>query len=573
MAFVLVLSLMPMMPAKTVKADNPTPYFKAQMPARINWTAGGQAVYLLQAVRPDGTSAGLKYDWFLEGHGNTFDLQDPTWEQQKYNIPGGASISISTNDQYSTITFNNIDPDIDGYELFCIAHDDAQGSMVQSERTSIGITQDSFGQTRNYFALSPGVFNYKYSFNVKAEVSDWADGHKQIHMFSGTAENADYPLGCFDAAGINPATVTYLWYSVPSGSNDHTMWDSLLSTQGNVLYDMEGMQTSEEAWIPVRMTPGTDYYVCKMMYENQSGQTTEIYGPIIRVDWNSGTGEGYTQYTPPQPFVCGLSLQPASDPLVVEQGTSVNDLDFKTRFFIYDGLYGYSNMPSRFFYRDAAKNTPVTKLDEVGDITLEVIWGEYKENLNVKVVEKAASPTPTATSSPTPTPTATNSPTPTATNTPTPTTKPTNTPTPTKAPTNTPSPEPTKAEAATPTPEPTQEATPTPEPTQEATSTPEPTKEATPTTAPTDTPTPKPENTPTPTLAPTATSVPKDTPTPLPNQNDRNNLSVPLVVTLVIVIALFAGAIGVLSTMIFMKEKKGGQTPGEKKASGDENKD
>ena len=115
-----------------------------------------------------------------------------------------------------------------------------------------------------------------------------------------------------------------------------------------------------------------------------------------------------------------------------------------------------------------------------------------------------ASPTPTATHTPTPTPTATYTPTPTPTAT--------HSPTPTPTATHTPSPTATATATATFTPTPTATHTPTPTPTHTPTATPTATATATFTPTPTATPTPRP----TPTPRSTPTPRPRPTPPPRP---------------------------------------------------------
>ncbi len=522
--FIAALLVVLLSAPSAVKADDPTPSFTGQMPSQVTWTADTTASYGLRAVRPDGSTDGLKFEWFIVYKGTVYDIQDSSWEASKSVVPSGHKIS-STSDEYgyTTLIISGIDPDLIGAELFCICRDDKYGTLVQSERTYIEVV-DSTVKHELRDAIQSGWFAYKYSFNCKNEIADPSDGFQEIHCWS-DVNNVYSNLEA--STGIKVSDIEYTWYEVSKGDNNYSQAERLQSI--SILTDPFNYDpiTGENGLIPVHTLHATDYYVCMLTYHGET-----VYGPVIRVDWNES--ESSLEYTAPDPYYVGVAFDCGDNVVEVEVGTSVNDLPIKARFTTPMG-YGstYSVPASRFSYFTAS-GSPITKFNEAGDFTIRAVYGNCAQNIKVKV--KAA---PTPTSSPTPTPT--NTPTPTTAPTSTPTPTPTNTPSPTTAPTNTPTPEPTKEE--TPTPEPTQEATPTPEPTQEA-----------------ENPTQMPVNTPTPTLPPTPTNAPTNSPTPIPGES-ATRLNVPLVVILVVVIALLAAAIGVLTTIIVMKNRNSGAAP------------
>jgi hypothetical protein len=548
MAAVLVMALLPCAPVRQVRAEDPKLYFRGQMPSQINWKAGTEASYTVAAEDHNGERSGFKFDWFLQYNGKVYDIQSPAWETDKTAIPGGEDIDIETTDAvaYSRIIFKNIRQELDGAEVFCIAHDDLNHTHVQSERTLIGVTAGGAeSYAKNYFASSPNKWNYEKKFQITQEMDTSV---RELHCFEGAPEDISY------GSGLDWSAFSFQWYRVPDGENNNIQTLRLQTihaiTEEGVGADTECLKISELA------EAGTEYYLCMVTF-NDGGAEHSIYGPVIRVDWYEGIGEGYRQYTAPEPYLQGLFID--RDYVEVETGTNVADLPVKFRFATINvETLEYINPPSRFRFWEEG-SSPTTVIDGLGERKYNIYWGGLRTELTVNVVEKTATPTPTATATPTPTNTAT----PTPTNTATPT--PTNTATPTPAATATP----TLAATNTPTPKPTEQAgnptnTPTPAPTEEPTGapvdtpTPEPTATNTPTPEPT--PTSKPGNTPTPTLAPTPTSVPRDTPTPMPGGKDGGtDLSIPLVVTLIVVIAVLAAGIGVLGTIAYMKKKNGYQ--------------
>ena len=69
-------------------------------------------------------------------------------------------------------------------------------------------------------------------------------------------------------------------------------------------------------------------------------------------------------------------------------------------------------------------------------------------------------------------------------------------------------------------------------------------------------------------FAPRLLEIRDPTPTPVPTQDSGTKLNVPLVVTMVVLIAVLAAAVGALSTVIFLKKKYGDF--GEPKAKAEE---
>ncbi len=527
--FLALAMIVPFLPPAEAKADSGNPVFKSQI-SNFVWMEGTDATYVIEAQGAVSDSV-LVYDWFIVYDGNIYDTQDAS---------SCSALPMVYEASSGTFIIKSIESAMDGAEIFCIVRDTKYGTHVQSDMGLISVYGSSVppsewvtstnAWTTHYQVDSSSNYTYGISWNIAST------------EFVSSQSTYNYK---------------YRWYQLDAGESACNNNNAAITRYGcaNTLVSDESTDPTFYATYPG--SAGRTYYVCQVSYEN-NGSSGYSTSPVIEIDWD-------TYYEEPDCFIVGL--RPEKTTYTANAGDSINDIGMK---FAFETSMGYPTVfplsASRFVFKDQSTGNNITKFENAGTYTIYPKYGSVDSAEITVMVASTATNTPTPTATNTPTPTATNTPTPepTATNTPTPEPTATSTPTPTATPvptaTSTPVPTATPTTAPTDTPTPTpEEATPTPE---EATPTPEeatptPTDAATPTPVQEEnTPTAKVENTPTPTLVPTNTPVPTASPTPVPGET-ATKLNVPLVVTLVVVIALLAAVVGVLSTVIFMKKKYG----------------